>query len=399
MNKPSSSGSSLVGKIIRFILPVLIFAGGVWLARTLIANPPKARRQPPQVQARLVEVKPVEFGPQRIVLRAMGEVRPARQVQIAAQVSGRVSEVSDSFEPGAFVKAGDLLLNIEDEDFQLALIQREAALELARRDLMLERGQGVVAAKEAEWSGIPPETEAGQLIRREPQIRAAEAAVESAEAALAQAKLNLERTEIRAPFDAVVLSKTADVGTYLNGAAVIAVLAGTDRAWIEAALPADVLGWLNIPKTEGESGSPVKVSIVGAGEREGRVLRRLSDIETQGRLARVLVEVLDPLARDGKADPLLWGAYATLELEGRPLENAAAIPRRYVHGINDVYVMDDNKRLALRKAEIVFRGRDHVYVAGGLEAGEKLITTDLPVAVEGMALRTAADVPAERKGP
>lgn len=374
-------------RLFRLALPLVVLIAGGLLARYFLAHPPKARRQPPAPQARLVEVSAIGLGEQTVRLRAKGEVRPARELTLAAQVSGKVVEVSPRLTPGTRVRQGEWLARIEAEDYRIAVVQREAALAQARRDLAVEKGQSRVATREFELSGLQTDTESTALSRREPQLRAAEAAVASAEAALALALLNLERTEIRAPFNAVVLAKHAEVGSLLSVGGPVARLAGTDNAWVEALVPVDELPWVCLPDAEGKGGSLVRIEAHPG--REGRVIRLLPELEPLGRLARLLVEFPEPFATEPGDPPLSWGSFLVLTIEGIPLEHAVALPRRWLREGETAYILTDENTLSIRPLRIARRGEDVVLVAAGLSAGERVVTTDLPVAVEGMALRTA----------
>jgi multidrug efflux pump subunit AcrA (membrane-fusion protein) len=235
---------------------------------------------------------------------------------------------------------------------------------------------------------------------REPQRETARAAVAAAEAALAAAELNLERTRIKAPFNALVMERQVNTGTRVGTGASLATLVDTDAFWVELAVPAASLRWLNLP-TEGEEGSKVRLyqeQIWGAGRyREGRVIRVRGDLDEKGRMARLLVAVNDPLAlTDGERPPLLLGAFVRAEIAGRELEQVLALDRGWLRDDNTLWVMDRDDNLAIRHPPLIYSGTSEVYVRDGLQAGDRIITSELAVAVEGMPLRTAAPLPGRK---
>ena len=107
-------------------------------------------------------------------------------------------------------------------------------------------------------------------------------------------------------------------------------------------------------------------------------------------MARLLIEVADPLARANGAEDLpqlLLGSYVRVDIEGRALPRAALVERSLLQDGDHVWIMDDDNRLDIRPIEVAFRSLDYVLATGGIEAGERLVTSTLPSPVHGMALR------------
>jgi hypothetical protein len=163
-------------------------------------------------------------------------------------------------------------------------------------------------------------------------------------------------------------------------------------------VPVDDLQWLEIPKSASDAGSTVRVYNEAAwgadGFREGQVMRLMTDLEKAGRMARLLVEVRDPDAMlpENKGKPrLLLDAYVRVEMAGIEVKSVAALPRRYVRDGNTVWVMTADKKLEIRPVEIVYRGRENLFVRDSLKTGERIVTTDIAAPVPGMSLRTDED--------
>lgn len=174
----------------------------------------------------------------------------------------------------------------------------------------------------------------------------------------------------------------------------LVTLIGTDEAWIEAKVFSDQLKWLDIPKGNGDLGANVTIRNTGVwGEdrfRTGRVLCLLGELETQGRLARLLVTVDDPFClkpQNLNLPQLLMGSYISAEVEGRTLSDVFPIKRSHLRDNDTVWIMDDGGQLEIRQVHIVFRGPDRVYVTEGLTENEKLVVTDIAAPVAGMPLR------------
>lgn len=426
------------GRILRFllILTILGTAGGVsayWLT-----HKPQAKRRPTQSKAILVEVRQVHPRQEQVVIQAMGTVVPTRSIELGARVRGEVVEVSPDFMPGGRFNAGDLMVKIDPNDFDLAvrlqqaqvskasatvdqavsaIAQQQAALTKAKSALALEMGQQSAAMGEYKLLGetIKPEDEA--LVLRKPQLKEAQANCDSAEAAtqaskavrdaakasqaasavaLEQAQLDLKRTEVRSPFNAMVRTRNVNLGTQVAVGLSLASMVGTDDYWVELSIPMDELRRIQIPDFNSTTGSQVRVYQTGAWGpdtyRMGVVTRLMSEIEPQGRMARLLVTITDPLdlkTSPQARKPLILGSFVNVEIVGQKLSNVVPVERTAVREGNHVWVMGSDDKLDIREVKIAWAGSDQVLVSDGLAAGDRLIVSDLGAPVTGMPLRTA----------
>jgi multidrug resistance efflux pump len=158
--------------------------------------------------APVVEVVAAEEVPVERIVEAFGTVVPARQVEILPEVSGRVIEFHPALEPGGIIPGGETLIKIDPEEYELALARAQAGLAEAEADLQVEQGRQIVAQREWDLFGKDwaESREDEALALREPQLRQAEARIASASSLVKQAELDLRRTEIKAPFDVLVLA-------------------------------------------------------------------------------------------------------------------------------------------------------------------------------------------------
>jgi hypothetical protein len=203
-----------------------------------------------------------------------------------------------------------------------------------------------------------------------------------------------------------VQTRRVELGSQVHACIALASLVGTDQYRVEASVPLDELRWIQIPGYNAETGSPARVyhdSAWGAGAfREGRVQRLRADLEPQGRMARLLIGVRDPLhleVEPAQAHPLILDSYVRLEIEGRTLPDVIEVPRTALRDGNRVWIMGPENALLIRELEPAWSGDGKVYVSEGLSDGDLLVTSDLAAPVEGMALRTAdAGQPRQRTG-
>ena len=400
MYSPSTQKSGYSRLVKKVIVPVLIILLTGGIAFSIVKTAPHPERKVKTRQARLVEIFEVLLNKHPLTIDAWGNVQAAQQITLRAQVNGEIREVSPEFVPGGKFRKGEVILRLNPADYILTVRQREADLAKARADLQLEQGNQVVARKEFELLGEVIGEREKSLVLRLPQLNAAKGAVESAEAALQTAKLALSRTVLTAPFDATVLRRHVDLGTYISTTTDLVTLVGTKEYWVELAIPSAQLRWLTIPQTPQELGSSVKLfhdNVWGTNVfRTGRVIRLLTDLETEGRMARLLVAIDDPLniheSKPGVPQVLL-GSYLRAEIEGREIDQTAKLDRHWVHDQETVWLLNEDNSLEIRRISIAFRGRDHVFVSEGLHTGDRIIITDIAAPKPGMSLRLNEDPP------
>jgi RND family efflux transporter MFP subunit len=315
----------------------------------------------------------------------MGLVKPAREVSLKAQAGGEVVEVSPNLLEGQHVSKGELLVRIEAADYELAVARAASALATRESELALEMGFQRVAKRE--WELLSDGDADASLALREPQLKQAKANRDSAQAELAQASINLERTLIKAPFNAVVMSRSVELGSLATTNSEVANLVSTDSFHVFVSIPEAQIPMLKIP------GARAEVQVRGADvPLPGEVISLMSELDLEGRMARVLVEVKDPLGLlpENQSRPkLLLGAYVEVRFEGKSMPGAFTIPRSALRNGDVVWLMRENSTLEIRRVEVAWRNRGSVILRSGVAAGEKLITSPLSLASEGMQVTTA----------
>lgn len=385
-------------RLLRILLPLAVLVAGALVCFGLLETGPQAKTQPQVRNATLVEVQPVEFGPQATQIEAMGTVKAARQVELTPQVSGAIMKLNEDFIPGGHFQAGERLLQIDPTDYQVTVRQLASDVAQAKSEIELEQGNQLVAQREYELLGEPVSATEKSLMLRKPQLENLKAALDASQAKLDQARIDLQRTEIKAPFNAVVQARDVNLGSRVTASTALATLVGTDAYWVEVSVPVSQLRWIVIPKNKNETGSLVKIYDQAAwgkdGFRTGRVIRLAADLESEGRMARILVQVADPLAlnpENAKAPRLLLGSYVRVTIEGRQVANAAALGREQIRDGDQVWIMDAANQLDIRHVDILYRGKDQVLISTGIDAGERLVVSDLSAPIQGMSLRLKDD--------
>jgi len=380
------------------LLPLLVLVAGGSIAGFLIFTRPVVEQREPDDPITLVKAEVAQPGPHHVTIPVMGIVRAEREVTLTPEVGGRIVQHSERLVEGGRVEVGDPLIRIDARDYTSAVEMSQADLARARLAVREEKVQQKVA--EAEWRDAPPEfsDESRAYVMREPHLDAARAQVSSARSRIKKAKRDVGKTIIQAPFDAVVLSESVEIGQLVGPQTPIARLAGIDRFWIQASIPVSQLRFLDIPRinTEASQGSSATIidGAAGGHSREGFVLRLLPTVETRGRMAQLIIAVDDPLGlRTPLAErptPLLVGTYVEAEIAGRTLHDVVPVPRLAMIDDAHLWVLTDELRLRSREVEVVWRERGRVFVQKGLARGERFVVSPLPMATEGMIV--AVDV-------
>ncbi len=235
------------------------------------------------------------------------------------------------------------------------------------------------------------------LVLRKPQLESAKANIAAAEATVNQAELDLQRTTIRAPFDAHILSRNANVGSQLAPGTELGRLVGIEEYWIVTNVPTADVNWLTFAEDEANSGSDVKIinenSWPEGQYREGKLFRLVGALDAQTRLARVLVSVPDPLVRKTRIDtipPLMIGTFVEAHIQAREIQDVIRLNRDHLRQGETVWVMEDGK-LGIRQVDILFQDPEFAYIRKGLSDNDRIVTTDLATVIEGVDLRLEGD--------
>ena len=388
--------------IVRIVLSILLIVAGIAGARYLIHTKPKVTRRAPVKMAPLVKTVPLKLDTYSVNVPAMGLVIPAQEMVFKVPVAGEIIEMNPEFTTGGLLQENALILQIDPKDYQLALQQKQRSLSDAEYAYKLELGRQDVARRE--WNLLYGEKKTeeveSELALRKPHLEKAQVDIEGARAELEQAKINLARTRVTAPFNALVLNKYVDQGSQVSLQEKLADLVGTDVYWVQVSVPVEHLKWLKIPKDYTEEGAPASIYYREGSVRQGRVIRLLADLSKEGRMARLLVEVKDPLdltGQDGRRAPLLIGEYVRVLIEGAPLPDVFRVPRFALRNDSQVWILDHEEKLAIHPVEIIWRDEEYVFIRDGLRPDDLLITSALAAPVDGMQLRIEQDE-AERVG-
>lgn len=363
------------------LAPIIILGSGAAIFALLMLLKPKPTEATPERPPTKIEVMEARAETVRITVRSQGTVLPKIESELAVEVTGRIIEMAPNFRAGGSFSEGDVLFRIDPADYEAAAAARAADLASAKLTLAQEKALSEQAA--ADWEALG-EGEPSALTLRKPQLEQAKALIKSAEAALKKAKRDLERTEIKAPFDGLVLSKNVDLGQYVvaNPGSPVARIYSTGLAEVRLPLTQEEANYLGTPT---ESGSPVWL-IAGSHEWTGRFARFEATIDPASRLIYAVAEIEDPFEKGMRR-----GLFVEAEIEGAEYEDLYVLPRYALRGSNTVYVVTADRTLITREVEILKTDVEQAILSGGLEAGEKVATSPIAYFVENMPIEVIAE--------
>jgi RND family efflux transporter MFP subunit len=384
---------------IKIVVPVLIIIAGIIIMKILISSRPTPEKEVKKDPGILVEVITAERENIAVMVKGTGTVEAAQEVSIIPQVSGRITYTASLLNVGGFFEKEEVLFEVEDTDYRLALERAMSSKAKAEFELATMESQARIAR--TEWvqinknNGTPP----NPLVLYEPQLKSARAELASASAQVEQAQIDLERTRIKAPFNARIRSENIDIGQFVTSGSSVAVLAGTDTAEIAVPLPLDDLRWLTIPRHgERQNGADASVHMKIGNDVytwQGQVVRSTGEVDSKSRMMQLVVEIKDPYGlKNKKADDrpaLAAGTFVDVHIKGRMLENVFILERTAFRDNSTVWIMDKENKLLIKKVAPLRVQGEKVIISEGINDGELIVKTNISGAADGMKLRLMKD--------
>ncbi|GGI75788.1 RND superfamily efflux pump MFP component [Shewanella hanedai] len=370
----------------QIILPIAVLLVGVggFAAMSAMKKPPEEKAEVDNTP--LVAIQQVEMNPMTFSVGSYGVVKAKYETELVSQVYGEIVFLSNAFVRGGFVKKGDVLAKIDPSDYDADLIDAEANLASARATLVQERAFGKVA--EEEWKrikdGVPTE-----LSLRKPQLAHEIAKLNSSEAGLKRALRNVERTIIKAPFDALIESRNIGLGSYVSQGTAVGKLLSTDHAEIRLPLADKEIQYLT---NKGKDANVALIADLGGEKQQwlGKIVRSEGVIDSRSRMTYLVAEVIDPYGLKTDKNELRYGTYVTANITGNDAGEVTVLPRHLVVN-GTIATLDEDKKLRYKPVNVIRQFGAEVVISEGLTPGMNVITSALDYPVEGMQLALPED--------
>ncbi|MEC7606356.1 MAG: efflux RND transporter periplasmic adaptor subunit [Pseudomonadota bacterium] len=381
----------------RIVLPIAILIGCFLISGYLIRNPTTVEEAAIEIIPVSVRVAEVNLESVDLVVGSQGKVQAAQTASLSAPVAGPVEWISSSMEAGGYVEGGQALLRLEAADF-------ETALERSRANLQQAQAEAEFADTElARMRELAEQRLASDSQLQDAQRRANvnKARLIDAQASYDQAQLDLDRTEIRAPFNAVIQSRDVELGQYVNRAQSVALLYGADEVEVRVPLAIRQLGFLNVPlgqrgEISEEHAPDVLLTGMYGGQKynwPGKLVRIEASIDPSSNTVQTIIRVSQP-STDKEQDenglrtiPLPIGLYVEADIQGRTVENIISLPRSVIRNNNQVLIVDAENKMYYREVEIFRLEEQQVLISSGILPGERICISPIQAVVDGMAVQ------------
>ena len=379
-----------------YLGPALIILLGLVLGSVIILTGPDPDRG--AGKDRIPDVRTIQVSKQtvRMTVTAYGEVKAKAISNLVAEVDGKIVSISPSMVSGGFFSKGDVLVEIEQTEYQAALERAKAGLAAANSELTNAEVQNT----RVEELSIKQSVSESQRDNMRNRLRLAQASVRSAEAELALAQLNLGRTRFEAPFRGRVRDENVDVGQYVKRGETLASLYSIDAAEVRLPVRDDELAFLSV--SLGSSGDGwrsfpkvlLKAEFLGAPRSwEARVVRTDGELDSQTRLVNLIAEVEAPYDQADSQPPLTVGQFVEAEIFGEQLDEILVLPRTAIQHGDAIYRVNDRHELEFHRVQVVRMQGDIAYVRTDLEEGAQICLNAMGDLAEGQKVRPSpADV-------
>lgn len=379
-------------RFLKTLLPTAVLLTAVGATWAMIELSPGTL--PKATEPVVPTVQIVRAEPQTLKLNVLsqGVVTPREEIDLIAEISGKVLQMHPALVSGGFFEANDVLLMIDPRDYDYAIVAANAKIAEAKRVLINERAQ--VEQANSEWQALG-QGEASDLALRKPQLAEAEAKLQAAEADLAKAKLDRSRCELRAPFAGRVMSKQVGRGQFLSAGSVIARIFANDVAEIRLPIGIDQLAFLDLPqgnKTPKRRWPNVVLHAEVGGQLQhwpGHIVRSEAALDKSSGQLFLIAQVEQPDQSAADRVPLLSGLFVQAEIEGVTRDKVITLPRSALNTLQQVKLVNNEQRLELRQVEVLRTDTDKAIIKSGLNSGDQVVISEMPMPVAGMRVVVA----------
>ena len=366
-------------KTMRRFLPVMIIGVMAIIAIVILQNPKQSdQEQEPADTTIAVETLTIMPEDYQVYLDSFGLVRPRTQSALLPQVAGQITYISENFREGGFFEKGDLLVQIDDRDYKANVKIAEAGLLTAKQALSEEQARARQALED--WQRLGNDEAPNDLVLRKPQLEAASATLLSAQAALDMAKLSLDRTQIRAPFQGRVLQQNADVGQVISSGSTLAVVYATDYVEVRLPIRNRDLAFIELPENGNNNQNTMvdfQSDLIGSQNWLGKIVRTEGAIDNASQQLYVVAQIDEPFGSQVSGHiPIKIGQYLTAQIKGSQLKNAILVPNTAIYQASYVFVVNEGL-LQRREISTSWQNEQDAIISAGLEFGDQLVITPL----------------------
>lgn len=350
---------------------------GILVFYSLVATKPVAETVQRQAVFSTVEVWLAEPTEHQVVIESQGVVEPVHVTDLASEVGGRVKSLSPEFEVGQRFQEGQVILEIDSSDYEA--IQAKANSELAEAKLYLIKERALSQQASRDWEALGKGKDPNDLVLRKPQLETALARVVAAKAALEKSERDLERTKIRSPYESKIKNTNIELGSLLSPGTTIGSIYSADK--YEIRLPVSISDY-DFVEFDFSSEVSFQTDIAGAQYKwTGQLLRTESQVDRSSQSIFLVASIENS---ELKNKFLVPGIYLKAKLFGKKIKDTYSVPRGALIGKNRIIIALENDTVSFKEVTIIRSSREEVIISEGISKGDRIVTTPIPNAIEGM---------------
>lgn len=376
-------------RLLSIVLPIAVIITAVLASKWINARKPEPETRSKPARVTLVDATRLKTGQYPVLLRSQGTVQPTVTNALVPEVGGTIISLSGSFVVGGRFNAGDVLAQIDRRDYDIAFTQAEA--NLAQADARLQEQKALAELAIDEWRILGRSGEPSALTLRKPQLAAAEADRDAADAQLSRAQLDVDRTQLIAPFDGIVGEKSVDAGQFVSRGTLIGRIHAIDSADVRLPVSAQHLGLLDLL---GEAAVQITANVGTDTLSWEAKLVRVEGMDDASQQLTVVAQIADPYSVDtGEREnyPLRFGQFVQARIAGKVLDDVFVIPRSALREEREVLLMNKDGNIERREVDVVWSDDALAAISAGLFVDEILVTTPLSTVAEGTPVNAVID--------
>lgn len=382
-----------LGKNRQGIYVGIVLAISIVIATLLVVFKPQAEKKIIKDEPPLAEFVVAVAESISIPVTSQGSVVASQSIGLVAEVSGKVKIVSaEKFKAGKFNK-GDLLLQIDDADYQLALTRSQANVASAEQKLARVKVEAEQAKYDLQRMGRDESASTDYALKK-PHLIEAQANLKAAEADFELARLQLQRTRVSAPFDGRVSKKYVDQGQYVVSGSLLADIYSIESVEINLPLSLRQIQLLGIELSEGRSAGTIQAKLISefSGvkyEWPAKFSHLESQLDARSRLIDLVVKVDKPFDQASQLNvpPLTPGMFVRAVLAGATKEKVFSLPRAALRAANELWIVNQDEQLEKRTVTLYGKDASVIYVKSGVQSGERIIINAIDFPVDKMPLQ------------
>ena len=372
-------------KLLKISLPVVILGLAILLGMQILSNPPEVQSRPSFAQPQAVEAMSLQPQSYQVILTSQGTIEPSVSNTLVAEVAGTIASLSPTFVSGGAFTQGELLIQLDQRDYQIALTQASAQLAQAEAQLQEEYARGLQA--KVEWESLNRNRKPTALNLRKPQLAAARANRDAAAAQVERAELDLLRTQIIAPYDGLVSQKQANLGQYVGRGSMLGEIYSVKSMDVRLPLTGRQQSLLGSFDTTADASSNVTLRVSGV-TWPGKLIR-IEGVDTGTQQFNVIARVATPSAKE--LATLRAGQFVQASISGETLDNVYVVPRNAVREDSEVLLLQDKETIQRQAVSVIWRDETHSIIDSGLSAGQIMVTTPLTIVANGSPVLATID--------